>query len=115
MAALFLYSVVAIISFSSIAWHFSRKYDTWFDWDWLLCILPSVTWFALISRGIGPQTPDQVIEIICITGLIPLLFTLRVFVLDKLFNNTKRNSVIIFFICMVAPIVIRFALPEFLA
>jgi len=111
MAALFLYSVVAILLFSAIAWHFSRKKGSWFDWDWLLCILPTAIWFALISRGIGPKNQEQIIELISITGLIPILLTLRVFVLDKLFKNAKINSLVIFCICITAPILFRLLLP----
>jgi len=114
MAALFLYSVAAIIIFSSLAWYFARKDDTWFDWDWLLCVLPTFVWFMLIGQGIGPQTQDQVIELVCLTGLIPLLLTFRVFVLDKLLANAKRSSIIVFSICMVAPVFFRFALPAYL-
>jgi len=114
MAALFLYSITAILLFSSVAWHFSRKRDTWFDWDWLLCILPTAIWFALITRGVGPQNQEQIIELIGITGLIPLMLTLRVFVLDRVFKNAKRNSIVVFFICLIAPVIFRLALPGFL-
>jgi len=114
MAALFLYSIVAILFFSSIAWHFSRKLDTWFDWDWLLCMLPTAIWFALVTRGIGSESQNQILELIYVTGLVPLLFTLRVFILDRLFTNAKINSIIIFIICIAAPAAFRFAPPTFL-
>ncbi len=114
MAALFLYSITAIILLSSIAWYFARRRKTWFDWDWLLCTLPTAIWFALVTRGIGSQNQDQIIELAYITGLIPTVFTLRVFILDKLFKNAKRNSIFIFAICMATPIIFRFYPPSFI-
>ena len=114
MAILFLSSVLAVISLSSIAWFFARKRDTWFDWDWMLSMLPVAVWFFLVSRGIGPQSSDQVIELAFITGSIPLLLSLRVFILDKLFTNARRNSIAIFIFCMIIPVVVRFAMPTLL-
>ncbi|HEC16462.1 MAG TPA: hypothetical protein ENI99_07835 [Sedimenticola sp.] len=114
MAILFLSSVLAIISLSSLAWYFARKRDTWFDWDWMLSVAPVTLWFALISRGIGPQGPDQIIELVFIAGAIPLLLSLRVFALDALFQNARRNSIFIFVVCMVLPIAVRFTMPAFL-
>ncbi len=113
MAILYLYSVILIMLFSSVAWIFARKYDTWFDWDWLLCMLPTSIWFVLIIRGIGPYNENQIFEIAAITVFVPFLLTLRVFLLDRLFN-AKNNSLAIFAICMLSPVVARFLLPQFL-
>ena len=115
MAILYLYSVVLIMLFSSVAWIFARKYDTWFDWDWLLCFLPTTIWFALVVKGIGPYNENLVIEAACITVLVPLLLTFRVFVLDKLLNTAKSSSLFIFAICVVSPVVFRFFVVSFLA
>ncbi len=115
MAILYLYSVILIMLLSSVAWVFARKYDTWFDWDWLLCVLPTSIWFILVSKGVGPYSESLVIEAAAITGLIPLLLTFRVFILDKLFSNAKNSSLFIFAICTISPVVFRFAIPPFLA
>jgi len=115
MAILYLYSVVLIMLFSSVAWIFARRYDTWFDWDWLLCFLPTTIWFVLVSKGIGPFNENLIIEAACITGLIPLLLTFRVFVLDKLLNNAKNNSLFIFIICTISPVVFRFTIAALMA
>ena len=115
MAILYLYSVVLIMLFSSVAWVFARRYDTWFDWDWLLCFLPTSIWFVLISKGVGPYNESLIIEAAAVTGLIPLLLTFRVFVLDKLLGNAKNSSLFIFVICTISPVFFRFAIPPFLA
>ncbi len=112
MAILYLYSVVLIMLLSSVTWVFARKYDTWFDWDWLLCFLPTTIWFALVAKGVGPYNENLVIEAACITGLVPLLLAFRVFILDRLFGNAKRNSLFIFAICVVSPVVFRFFVPS---
>lgn len=112
MAILYLYSVVLIMLLSSVAWVFARKYKTWFDWDWLLCFLPTTIWFVLVMKEIGPYSENLVIEAALITGLVPLLLTFRVFVLDKLLNTAKNNSLFIFAICVVSPVIIRFFIPS---
>jgi len=112
MAILYLYSVILIMLFSSVAWVFARKYGTWFDWDWLLCFLPTTIWFILVSKGIGPFNENLIIEAAGITGLVPLLLTFRVFVLDKLLSNAKNNSLFIFVICAISPVILRFTIPE---
>ncbi len=114
MAILYLYSVILILLLSSVAWVFARRYGTWFDWDWLLCFLPTSVWFFLVLRGVGPQSEQLFMEAAAITGLVPLLLTFRVFVLDRLLGNARNSSLLILAVCTLSPVLLRFVMPPLL-
>ena len=111
MVVLFIILVAVILILSAPSYYYANKQNNWFKWDYGLCIAPLAFWFLLVAIGIGPQSLANLIELIIIGGIVPILLAFRIFFLDKVLSTPRRNSIIIFVLCMIIPIILRLTMP----
>jgi hypothetical protein len=105
MIAVFL----VLILFSSLAsgpalWN-ARRRGAWIAWDYASLVVPFGLWLVLVSAGFGPEKSlSNVVETFAITGVIPILHSVRVFIIDRQFEYRRRNSIIVFVVASIVAI-----------
>lgn len=112
MVVYFLMHILMIAILASPGVLYAKHKQTWCAWDIFLTFIPIAIWFILISRGIGAQSAGNLMELKILAVGIPLLFSLRVFILDRFLTNHKKNSLYMFLACSLLPIGLRFFMPE---
>src|SRR5206468_1259459 len=81
------------------AWWSARKRDAWFLWDYAAVVAPFALWIGLVAMGIGAQSLANLVEFIILLPMIPIVVSLRVFLLDRLLSP-RAGSIIAFGICV---------------
>ena len=94
------------------AWHVARKTQRWYGWDYAAVLGPIPFWFMLMSMRIGPMSLSNLfVELLATAAFVSVAVSLRVFLVDRYFRDTRRSSIIVCAICFALPLVLRLAMP----
>jgi hypothetical protein len=93
------------------AWYVAQRRKSWFEWDYATVFGPIPFWYALSIARIGPQSMGNLIELVVVAVFVPLAVSCRVFILDRLWKNPKRSSMIICAVCFILALGLRLAMP----
>ena len=97
MIAVFLVLILLTSLASGPAWWNARRRGAWIAWDYASLVVPFGLWLALVSAGFGPQKSlSNIVETFFLAGVVPILHSVRVFIVDKQFEYRRRNSIIVF-------------------
>ena len=84
---------------SAPAWWNARRRGAWVAWDYASLVVPFGLWLVLVTAGVGPdKTLSNVVELFFLTAAVPILHSVRVFVVDGLFEYRRKNSIVVFVI-----------------
>lgn len=94
------------------AWFAARQSRTWYDWDYMSLFAPLPLWLALSLLRIGSNDGTSlVIEPILVALFVPLALSVRVFLLDHVFRDTRRISKLTLGACLALPLWLRLFVP----
>ncbi len=109
-----LYLIVAVLISATLcapAWAFARRHNAWFGWDYAAVLLPIPLWLMLMVMRIGSQSLANLVEAIVLVVLVPVVVSLRVFLIDRWLNAPRLGSLIAFGICTLAAVALRGFMP----
>ena len=93
-------------------WYVARKTQRWYGWDYASVLGPIPFWFMLMTMGIGPMSLSNLfVELLAIAAFVPVAVSLRLFLVDRYFRDTRRSSIVVCAICFALPLVLRLAMP----
>jgi hypothetical protein len=90
----------------------ARKRGGWFPWDYATVLGPVPFWYVLSIVQIGHQSMGNLIEMVIVAVFVPLVISLRVFVLDRFWGRSERNSLFVLVLSFLFVVVIRLLMPE---
>jgi hypothetical protein len=89
------------------AWLFARKTQRWYGWDYAAALGPIPFWFALMSMRVGHMSMGNLIEVLAVALFVPVVISLRVFVVDRYIKDTRRSSIMVCALSFALPLVLR--------
>jgi len=92
---------------SAPAWWAARKRGTWRMWDYASLVTPYLVWVVLTVLGFGSQSLGNLVEPLVLVAIIPLLVSIRVFLIDRWMNASMANSIVVFALVSAAAICLR--------
>jgi len=97
MFAVFLVLLVLASLASGPAWWNARRHGAWIAWDYASLVVPFALWLALVIVGFGPgKSLSNVVELFILAVVVPLLHSVRVFIVDRQLMYRRRNSIVVF-------------------
>ncbi len=93
------------------AWYVARRRKSWFGWDYVSVFAPMPFWYALFILQIGAQSLSNLVELLIVGAFVPMAVSCRVFLLDRISQNSIRSSVLTCAICLVVPLGLRLGMP----
>jgi hypothetical protein len=93
------------------SWYYARRDLRWFVWDYVTVFAPVVLWFLLTLLGIGPQSLGNIVEVLAVASFNPIILTMRVFFLDKLWPRPGFWSRLCMVTGLALPLILRLTLP----
>jgi hypothetical protein len=93
------------------AWYIARKATRWYGWDYASALGPIPFWFLLLAMRIGPMSMGNLVELLAVALFVPAVISLRVFLLDRYFTDTRRSSIVLCVICLSFPLALRLMVP----
>lgn len=92
-------------------WYVARKTQRWYGWDYASVLGPIPFWFMLMTMGIAMSLSNLFVELLAIAAFVSVAVSLRVFLVDRYFRDTRRSSIVVCAICFALPLVLRLAMP----
>jgi uncharacterized membrane protein len=111
MIAVFIVLILFTSLTSGPAWWNARCRGTWIAWDYASLVVPFGLWLVLASAGFGPQSLSNIVETFVLAAVIPILHSVRVFLVDKRIKYRRRNSIIVFVVANFVAIGLRALVP----
>ena len=116
MIAVFLLLIIFTSIASGPAWWNADRRGSWIAWDYASLVVPFGLSLVLASAGFGPQKSlSNIVETFVLAAAIPILHSVRVFLVDRQFEYRRRNSSIVFVVAILIAIALWAfvpALPE---
>ena len=106
IAGLLLYAVFVCLM---VLVAFKRETLSWVDFA--LPAIVIVFWVALVASGYGHQSLSHVIEVPIALIFALAFFIVKIFVGDKLFPHSKRNSYLVVVLSVIVVFLLRTLMP----
>jgi hypothetical protein len=86
-----------------------KKTLSWVDLT--LPVVVMVSWFILVISGYGHQSITHIVEVPFALTISLVLFIAKVFIFDRFFPNTKRNSFVVVILSVTTVFLLRTFMP----
>ena len=89
----------------------ARRNQRWFLSDNATVFAPVIFWFLLVILGVGPQSLANIVEVLVIAVCSPLILTIRVFILDRLWPRPVLWSLLGLVVSLAITLILRLTMP----
>jgi hypothetical protein len=112
MIVLFIGAILVAALASGPAWWAARRRGTWLAWDYASLITPFGLWLVLANLGFGSQSLGNLVEPMVLVVAIPILNSIRVFLVERWSRLRTVNSIAVFVILNFAAVGLRAFVPQ---